>query len=223
MAGESQQLPESAPDPSVLTSDSIYRSAKAERDYVNGQLDVLRQRLTGIDRATALLDEQVHRVPTETQQAVHHLRELIDEKFRSVGTQFVERDTRGEREARDNAIKVDAAFSAQKEAASEKDKANTLAIGKSEEGTKEKIDKLAELFDTSIRSISEKIDTSVQGLSGKIDDVKERITAIELRVNTVERLKQGGREQLGSIYAMIAAAVAILTIIVLAANGVFAK
>lgn len=51
MAGESQLQPESLPDPTVLTTDAIARAAKAERDYVNGQIN------------------QVNRTPTETADA----------------------------------------------------------------------------------------------------------------------------------------------------------
>jgi hypothetical protein len=105
------------PDPTLASNDAIERAAVAERDYVNGQLDVLRERLKGIDVATQLLNSTVNRTPTDIQKEILHLRELSDEKFESVAIQFKERDTRQERESRDNKVAVDAAFAAQKEAA----------------------------------------------------------------------------------------------------------
>lgn len=55
--------PHDRPDPTVLTTQQMTRAVNAERDYVNGQLEVLRERLTGIDRATVVLNETVNRTP----------------------------------------------------------------------------------------------------------------------------------------------------------------
>lgn len=195
MAGESQLQPESVPDPSVLTTDAIARANRAERDYVDGQINILRERLAGIDEATKVLNETVNRTPTEIQKEVKHLRELSDEKFESVALQFKERDTRQEREARDNKVAVDAAFAAQKEAAAKQNESNTLAISKSEASTAETINKLAELF----RSTTD-------ALSDKIDDVKLRLVAIE-------SLKLGSMEQKKSQNDMVPWVVAAVSIV----------
>jgi uncharacterized protein YicC (UPF0701 family) len=160
------------PDPTVLTTEAIIRAVESERDYVNGKFDVLRERLNGMDTATELLSETVTRVPTDTQQAVDNLKAVVDERFSSIVTQFKERDTRSERESRDNKVAVDAAFAAQKEAASEQNKANTKAIDKSEEATNEAINKLGELFKTAI-----------DALTDKVDDVKSRTQALENKNN----------------------------------------
>jgi len=156
------------PDPTVLTTAQLVRTVQAERDYVDGQIAVLRERLRGIDVATIVLNETVNRVPTDMQKEIGHIVGLMEEKFRSVATQFTERDTRSERESKDNKVAVDAAFAAQKEAASEQNKSNTLAISKSETATSETINKLAELFAT-----------TTDALGDKIDDVKARVGSIE--------------------------------------------
>lgn len=168
MPGESQLQPDSVPDPSVLTTEAITRAMKAERDYVDGQIAVLKQRLADIDRATKVLDDAMHRTPTEIEKQVAHLRELSDVKFDAVSLQFKERDTRQEREARDNKVAVDAAFAAQKEAAAKQNESNSLAIAKSEAATSETIAKLAELF----RSTTD-------ALADKIEDVRSRLTNLE--------------------------------------------
>jgi len=183
------------PDPTILTTEALARAVQAERDYVDGQLDVLRERLRAIDVATRLLNETVNRVPTDVTKEVTHLRELMDERLISVGVQFKERDTRQERESRDNKVAVDAAFAAQKEAAAKQDEGNAKAINKSEMATAETINKLSELFRT-----------SAGALSDKIDDLKARVGAIE-------NLKQGGRDTIGSIYALAAFLVCVVLIV----------
>jgi cation transport regulator ChaB len=182
------------PDPTVLTTEALTRAVQAERDYVDGRIAVLEERLRAIDVATRLLNETVNRVPTDVTKEVTHLRELMDERLTSVSIQFKERDTRSERESRDNKVAVDAAFAAQKEAAAKQDEGNAKAINKSEMATAETINKLSELFRT-----------SAGALSDKIDDLKARVGALE-------NLKQGGRETLGGIYALAAFLLCVLLI-----------
>jgi cation transport regulator ChaB len=194
------------PDPTVLTTEALLRAVGSERDYVDGRIAVLEERLRAIDVATRLLNETVNRVPTDVTKEVTHLRELMTEMFGSVKTQFNERDMRGDRESRDNKVAVDAAFAAQKEAAAKQDESNAKAINKSEVATGETINKLAELQ----RSVAD-------GLADKIDDLKSRIGAVEAS-------KQGGRETLSGVYALAGFLVSILAIAgLLAATGAFTK
>jgi uncharacterized protein YoxC len=174
-----------SPDPTVLTTEALLRAVAAERDYADGKIAVLEERLDAIDKATRLLNETVNRVPTDVQKEVAHLRGLFDEKFGSVAKQFEERDTRAERESRDNQIRVDAAFAAQKEAAAREGEANAKAIDKSETSTTETISKLDGLFQT-----------RTDALSDKIDDLKERLTS-------VEQQKIGRQETHGSQNTML--------------------
>jgi len=99
------------------------------------------------------------------QQAVQNLRDVMEEKFAAIGTQFAERDVRGERESRDNTKAVDAAFAAQKEAASEQNKSNTLAIVKSEKATAETLNKQADLF----KSTTDALGAQITDLKGRLD------------------------------------------------------
>jgi chromosome segregation ATPase len=189
------------PDPTVLTTAQLVRATSAERDYVNGRIDVLRQRLDGIDKATEVLNETVNRVPTALTEGLGHLQAVMDERFTSIREQFRERDIRSERESRDNKVAVDAAFAAQKEAASEQNKSNTLAISKSETATTETINKLAELVGTQIKAMGD-----------KLDDLKERVGRMEsVKAGAAERRNEG-RASLSSTTAGIGAAVAVLLV-----------
>jgi hypothetical protein len=194
------------PDPTSLTTAALTRASAAERDYVNGQLDVVRERFRGIDEAARLLAETVNRAPTDVTQQVGHLRELTDERFKSVDKQFGERDTRSERESRDNKVAVDAAFAAQKEAASEQNKSNTLAISKSEAATAETLNKLSELFKS-----------TTDALADKIDDVKTSQSSTQLLVNGLIQRGSGGseanttaREAAANLRATIAVVISVL-------------
>jgi hypothetical protein len=192
------------PDPTVLTTEALIRAVNAERDYVDGQIEVLEERLRAIDVATRLLNETVNRVPTDVQREVSHLTSLMDERLRSIGLQFAERDTRQEREARDNKLAVDAAFAAQEKQAAAQNKANAEAIGKSEIATSE-----------TIRNLTALLNTTGAGLGDKIDDIKER-------VGRVESIRQGGRETISGVYALAGFLASVVLIVgFLVASGAF--
>lgn len=152
------------PDPTVLTTDNLRREIGHLTELVESKLDIRDTRIDAIDQATRLWAES-------TDGKLLHERELTEERFGSVAQQFVERDTRSEREARDNKVAVDAAFAAQKEAAQKQDEANQKAIDKSETAMDEKVNKLEQLFKT-----------TTDALADKVDDVKQRQNETNLQV-----------------------------------------
>ena len=171
MTTDAQQINRTAlpvPDPTVATNDAVARGDKAERDYVDGQLEVLKTRLDGIDRATIVLNDTINRVPTALQEGLGNLQAVMDERFSSIELQFRERDVRSERESKDNKVAVDAAFAAQKEAAAKQDEANAKAIDKSEKATAE-----------TIKTNADVSAATAKGLEGTISDLKERVTRME--------------------------------------------
>lgn len=184
VAEESQ--PRGAPptiDPTLLTTEQLLRAIAGERDRVDGRFEVVGVRLDGMDKATELRSAAVDSLHGTIDEKVGHLAALTDERFGAIATQFRERDTRSERESRDNKVAVDAAFAAQKEAASEQNKSNTLAISKSETATTETINKLAELFKT-----------TTDALGDKIDDLKERLGRVEAAEITERRVALGAQQ-----------------------------
>jgi cation transport regulator ChaB len=202
------------PDPTTLTTAQLIRQVQAERDYVDAQLDVIRERLRGIDVATKLLNETVNRVPTDVQIAVEHLKELHAERFASVDKQFAERDTRAERESRDNKVAVDAAFAAQKEAAAKQDEGNQKAIDKSERTTNETILKNEQLAKTETKATND-----------KVEDIKDRVSKMEIRLNGFEALKHGGEQQRDTTrqgYFLAIGALGLIVTILVAAFAIYA-
>src|ERR1700688_1108277 len=100
------------PDPTVLTTLALEREVANLKEMMLRELAALKETITtrfgGMDEATTLLREHQEKVPSETDKAILHLRELVDEKFRGVEKQFVERDTRTEQTSRDSKVAVDA-------------------------------------------------------------------------------------------------------------------
>jgi cation transport regulator ChaB len=197
------------PDPTIATNEAVERAVKSERDYVDGQIAVVEERLRGIDRATQLLEKTADNMPDHISRVVAHLRDLVDERFEKIKLQFEERDTRSERESRDNKVAVDAAFAAQKEAAAKQDEGNLKAINKSEDATAETITKLSELFRTETRALSD-----------KIDDLKERVAEIDKRANGYSQQRLGAKDDrtglyagIGTVSTLIFLAIAVVTII----------
>lgn len=156
------------PDPTVLTTELIDRAIKAEREWAKGQLEIRDQRLEGIDEATKLLRTSADMLPDGIHAAVDQLKELHNERFDSIQTQFKERDTRSEREARDNKLSVDAAFAAQEKLGVAQNKSNAEARDKSEI-----------LFTDSIEKSSELFKTTTDAISNNLSDVKDRVGLLE--------------------------------------------
>jgi len=214
MAGPDDSLQQTGsrpvPDPTELTDKAIAKAVVLLTQYVDGEIGKLETRLDGADRATTLRLATIDDVPHRIDEKVGHLRELHGERFSSIAVQFKERDTRSERESRDNKVAVDAAFAAQKEAAAKQDEGNQKAIDKSEAATAEKIAKLGDLFQSTI-----------DGMNAQIRDVKDRVTRTEAS-------KAGAGEQraehtdnrvavyttIGLIVSLVLASIAVLGFIV---------
>jgi hypothetical protein len=137
-------------DPSSLTTQQLWREVLNLRE-------LLESRITGIEKSIEVAHNDLVRVPTDVQKQVGNLKELHDEKFRSIQVQFEERDTRTEQKDRDTKIAIDAAF-----------QSASTAVAKSETVTSKQIDQLITLIQTETRA-----------LGGQINDLKERMTRFE--------------------------------------------
>jgi hypothetical protein len=174
------------PDPTVLTTQQLLREMSTSREIVEALITGIREtietRLGGMDKAISLLQVVNDRLPEKINENVAQLRQLHEEKFRSIAVQFMERDTRTEQTSRDSKVAVDAALQAAKEAVGEQNKSNALAIAKSEATFTKQIDQIGAL-----------ISTMQKGTDDKIDDIKSRL-------QTIESTKQGQVEAKKSSY-----------------------
>jgi len=144
-------------------------------EALTGQIDVLRQRLDDMDRANAVLNETVTRVPTDVQREVQHLRELmfsstgslekqVVEKFSAIGQQFAERDVRTEQSSTAANQALNAALQAAKELVGAQGEASAAAAVKSETSFTKQIDQIGTI-----------IQTLEKALDARITELKERI------------------------------------------------
>jgi hypothetical protein len=88
------------PDPTLLTTAALTREIAALKELVATRLDAM-------DKAMTLFNENITRVPTDTDKQIRHLKELVWEKFATtmeqfngIKTQFSERDSRRDTEAK---------------------------------------------------------------------------------------------------------------------------
>ena len=149
------------PDPTTLTTLQLTQR-------IEGLREIIETRLDGMDKAIRLLQDAADKFPARIDEKITSLREIHEEKFRSIQSQFTERDVRTEQTSRDSKVAVDAALQAAKEAVGEQNRSSALAIAKSETAVVKQIDQQGLL-----------IQTNTSGLDGKINDLKERLTRIE--------------------------------------------
>jgi len=186
------------PDPTILTTEQLLRAIAAERQYVDSQLEIRDERLRGIDVATTIRMKQVSKFPEQVDSKILHQRELTEVRFGSIAKQFEERDTRSERESRDNNLKVDAAFAAQEKSAARQEESNQKAIAKQDENNQKAIDKLEQLMGSGIKALSD-----------KIDDLKTEQGELRSQINGFGRAKEGGKEVSDSTRTLITTIVAV--------------
>ena len=173
------------PDPTLLTTQQLIREIQSLREILEAKIDgIVAQNIEHFrsidlrflerdtrsekfeqDNRTAI--QAALQAAKEAAQAIDektaHLEALHGEKFRSISTQFTERDTRAEQTSRDSKVAVDAALQAAKEAVGEQNRSSALAIAKSEAATAKAIDQLQILLQTATGAID-----------GKIADIKDR-------------------------------------------------
>ena len=137
------------PDPTRLTTAQLDRAVLGLREILEVRLNCM--------------EEDVERLANTRHEALASEREFILARLDSVQSVSLERFKAIEGTFASNALALTAALAAQKEAAAEQNKSNTLAIDKSEVATQKRIDANAELTTTSLKSLSD-----------RLDDLKER-------------------------------------------------
>jgi hypothetical protein len=188
------------PDPTVLTTQQLLREISTSREVVethlNGVVRMFETRIDAMDKAIQLLQTSTDKFSPAIVSSFKQLQELHEEKFSSIKTQFLERDTRTEQTSRDSKVAVDAALQAAKEAVSENNKAFSAAVAKSEASTLKQIDQITITSTTMAAGLNDKLDSMARSVNEKIDDVKDRLTQIESR-------SKGGIETWGFIAGLI--------------------
>ena len=184
-------------DPSTLTTAQLFRE-------IGSLKELLLQRIEAVEEGIEIAHQDLVRVPTDVQKQVGGLKELLEktiellaklneEKFGNLEKRLDLVEQARIEQKKDTATAVDAALKAAKEAVTEQNASNVLAISKTENNTTKQIEQVNE----------------------KIDDVKERLTRIEGVAAGITTTKQTNTTQSNwMIYLVIMAGIAIIGIVI---------
>jgi VIT1/CCC1 family predicted Fe2+/Mn2+ transporter len=178
------------PDPTVLTTQLVNTALGSFEKLINA-------RLGAMDKATALVAGEIAGIPDEIDRRVGHLRELNEERFHSIATQFAERDIRSEQLARSSAAALEAALKASKELGVAQSEASVQANAKTEVA-----------FSQQIKALEDKIEVINRRLD-RGGGHEEGAAAVK----TERRLDMGAVATLG---ALVVAVAAVITTIIIA-------
>ena len=152
-------------DPTVLTTEQLHRE-------IQGLKELIGSRLNAMDKALDLMHEDYVRIPTDTDEQVSALKELVFEKVvaleKSIQLQLHERDIRTNQATEHSRLAIDAALQAAKELVGEQNRSSNTAIIKSETSVSRQMEQFNLLLQTMGNSISD-----------KFGDIKDRITRAE--------------------------------------------
>ncbi len=162
------------PDPTIRTVEQLNAA-------VIGLKELHEVRLNAMDKAQTLFHEDITRVPTEVQKATTSLKDLIlemfatiNEKFRGVEKQFIERDVRSDKTAELNQKALDAALLTAEKAVSKQQESFTVATTKSEASFTKQIEALG----VQLTGISKTNDDKISDLRSSIARIDNAVAAI---------------------------------------------
>lgn len=219
----------------VASHASERHSTDSKLEAVKGDVRVLIQRITDIDKATELLSNTVNKVPSETDLKVGSAVALFNKDISAVNAirdkdneavyrLFDEREKRAQSDASAAAIAVAAALKAAQEAVSEQNKANSTAIAKSEVATQKTIDKNADLAVATTNALSQQIvdlkdsvadarSNFALGLSDLRTTLSADISSLRTQIGNIASSRSGGSATLTQVVAIISAIVAVVAIV----------
>ena len=186
---------------------SLDKAIGTLREYVEARLE----RLVAVDDHSTIQRGMLIAHLNETIQGAQKLHEaklsaLADTVLvfkETVNGRFELGDVQTEKAAREVKSAVDAAFAASKEAVSEQNKSNALAIAKSEAGFTKNMDALAD----NVKSI-------VKNTDDKISDLKDRLVAIEGRKGGADANSQWIATIVGIMIGVGGVVIAAVTLII---------
>jgi hypothetical protein len=157
----------------VATNPAQFAAAREQivataAEQLQSTRELLETRFRGMDEATKLLAANVDKVPYAILQEAGNLKGLLLREIQNVESVAQEKFTAIEGTFASNALALTAALAAQKEAAAEQNKSNTLAITKSEQATKE-----------TIAANAAQTATGLGSQAANIADLKDRVVRLE--------------------------------------------
>lgn len=171
------------PDPSTLTTAQLLREIEILRSGIDDRVENQRREMV---LAAELSEAKLRGEITLTAQRF----DAISGQLELIERQRVEQKS-------DTKAAVDAALIAQKEAVQEQTIASGLSIAKSEGATAKQLDQQSVTFTTAISGVIKTSSDQKDSFNIAIGDLKERLSAHDLKLGGIESNKQGAREQIG--------------------------
>jgi hypothetical protein len=199
-------------DPTALTQAAVERAANASRDYVDGQIGVMRERFRGIDRATELLSATVGAVPTDLQKAVSDILRLMDERDARVQERFNANEKLSQTESNLNQTALAAALAAQEKASAVSTNSLESRIIGQGAATDRTIEKNAELGAQQVIALAAR----VTELSGQVNRAEQRIGEITAGKVAIAEQKTDTRGGAANVYGLVGMMVGVLSAIIAA-------
>jgi hypothetical protein len=186
------------PDPTTLTTEALRREIDALKELLTQAIDGVRREGENDEKR---IDQRHDALRVEFEQRIASAMSFCDGQFHRIAEQLLQVENLRVEQKKDTKDAVDAALTAQKD-----------AVAKSEASTTKQIEQLIV-----------NATTSNDSLRRSIDEVKERVGDVDKKVNIVNATARGGELTRTSLFGWLAAAVAILTVIVVIANVLSAK
>jgi hypothetical protein len=212
------------PDPTVLTTQALYREVAALQELIEQRLTNLGHstddKFDGVDKVEELTNRervgQLSSLKEILEQRIESLEALVSQQFDLVERQRVE-------QKKDTKDAVDAALTAQKEAVREQTVASERSIAKSEGATSKQLEQQQATFATAIeglrRSIDEVKERSAEdarnireALVSAERNLRESIAAADAKASALANQGRGASESRGGLYAGLAAIVGVLVV-----------
>lgn len=190
------------PDPTKLTTDAVNAATEQWRRDLDSMRKLIEARLDGMDVATALLADRMKALPVVEREYIMGQVALIGAETKRVADVTLEKFAAIDGTFSSNALALTAALAAQKEAAAETNKSNTLAINKSEQTTKETI---------AANQAQATVISAAQGAN--IADLKDRVVRLETGGIVSAVSKSEHRLDLGSVMAAVSTIVAVVAVL----------
>lgn len=172
-------------DPSALTTKQLHREIAVLKEIFDS-------RNHSTDGLIKLLQSAEEKIPATIKGELDNLKQLHDERFNSVQTQFRERDTRTDQQSKEGKEAIQAALQAAKEAVGKQQEASDKAIAKSEFSTIKQIDQI----NITIQAIGDNLNDKIQG-------VQARQLVLEGRQTGVKETKDDGKSNLAIIISIV--------------------
>jgi len=193
------------PDPTVLTTQALYREIEQLEGQVNRRMEAIH----------AELNSRLETLKEERTVLLKGLTDLEQEKFNRVEQQFELVERQRVEQKKDTKDAVDAALTAQKEAVREQTAASEKAIVKSETATNKLLEQLADTFRTEASSLRRSIDEVKERIADETSSIRDSIAAVDVKASGSISQRVGSTESRTGMNATIGLIATVVVAIVI--------